>query len=287
MLPLACPLSPLQVMRLWSPRPDLCTPVGLRPGSGQPWAGQSPVGASPGSKRLLAAPATASLGSRALTRQVFFTPKPSAPPWATDSPSRAQLLSEGSHLASRPEGLLAPLPPSSSAGLSQGPSLLHGRWMGKRPRGGPRSTPRADPPGHPQNPSRGRGSLPGAGLLPGRAVTLTPSPSRPAPSPRGSRKPGGGHGGRAGASSGHWRRPPSLVVNPAGPAPPRRRSVGGRRAAGAAGTDPRWPGASVPLPPAAPSPIHCRAAERSPEAARGLRGLSPRGERPPWRPWKS
>lgn len=70
-------------------------------------------------------------------------------------------------------------------------------------------------------------------------------------------------------------------------APPRRRSVAGRTAAGDAGKGLRWPGVSVPLLPSALNLIHCHAAERRREPARGLRGRSPRGGRPPWRPWKS
>ena len=105
--------------------------------------------------------------------------------------------------------------------------------------------------------------------------------------PGGPRRRDGGRGGLAGAAPGQWRRPPPLAVNLASLAPPLRRSVAGRRAAGAAGTDPRWPSASVPLLPAAPSLIHCRSAERNREQVRGLRGLFPQGGRPPWRPWKS
>ena len=78
-----------------------------------------------------------------------------------------------------------------------------------------------------------------------------------------------------------------LSIPSAWPRPARRRSVAGRKAEGAAGTDPRWPSAWVPFLPSASSLIHCRAAERSREPARGLRALSPRGGRPPWRPWKS
>lgn len=70
-------------------------------------------------------------------------------------------------------------------------------------------------------------------------------------------------------------------------APPRRRSVAGRRAAGTAGTGPRWPAFSALVVSAAPILIHCRAAERRREPARGVRRLSPWGGRPPWRPWIS
>lgn len=69
------------------------------------------------------------------------------------------------------------------------------------------------------------------------------------------------------AASGCQLRRPGL-------APPRRRSVAGRRAAGPAGTHPRWPGVSVPLLTAAPSPIHCRAGERRREPAPGFQGPS-------------
>lgn len=70
-------------------------------------------------------------------------------------------------------------------------------------------------------------------------------------------------------------------------APPRRRSVAGRRAAGTAGTGLRWPAFSALVVSAAPILIHCRAAERRREPARGVRRLSPWGGRPPWRPWIS
>ncbi|XP_074214472.1 uncharacterized protein LOC141576048 [Camelus bactrianus] len=112
-------------------------------------------------------------------------------------------------------------------------------------------------------------------------VPLAPRREEVTPSSR-----GGSLGPRGGRGS-HWRRPLPPAVNPAA----RPRPTGGAwQDAGPRGLsgrlqDGRALGVRTCWRPRAP--LTATAADRSRQSAWRLRGLSPRGGRPPWRPWKS
>ncbi|XP_064335420.1 uncharacterized protein LOC116151676 [Camelus dromedarius] len=118
---------------------------------------------------------------------------------------------------------------------------------------------------------------------PFRSPCSTP---RPSPGRSDSSSRGGSLGPRGGRGS-HWRRPLPPAVNPAA----RPRPTGGAwQDAGPRGLsgrlqDGRALGVRTCWRPRAP--LTATAADRSRQSAWRLRGLSPRGGRPPWRPWKS
>ncbi|XP_074225015.1 uncharacterized protein LOC141578449 [Camelus bactrianus] len=109
---------------------------------------------------------------------------------------------------------------------------------------------------------------------------------RPSPGRSDSSSRGGSLGPRGGRGS-HWRRPLPPAVNPAA----RPRPTGGAwQDAGPRGLsgrlqDGRALGVRTCWRPRAP--LTATAADRSRQSAWRIRGLSPRGGRPPWRPWKS